>query len=86
MELEEKAAVAGAGKLKADQELTKVCKIHNKQQLAFIAQLCFPIISQQLQICRRTESKLAKALNEKAAISKELQKANETIEQYKQKV
>ena len=30
MELEEKAAVAGAGKLKADQELTQVCaQLHN---------------------------------------------------------
>ena len=37
-------------------------------------------------MCRRTESKLAKALNEKAAINKEFQKANETIEQYKRKV
>ena len=31
MELEEKATVAGASKLKADEELAKVCPIHNNQ-------------------------------------------------------
>ena len=40
MELEEKAAVAGAGKLKAEEELAEVCAtIHNKQQWALIVQL-----------------------------------------------
>ena len=45
-----------------------------------------PILPQQLRVCRRTGSKLAKALKEKAATNKELQTANETIEQYKQQV
>lgn len=54
---------------------------HDEQLSAFI-----DLMLQQLQICRRSESKLAKALNEKTSVGKELQQANETIKQYKQKV
>lgn len=89
MELEEKAAVAGAGKLKADEELAEVCTIqsitNNSGPLLFSLCLSF-ILPQQLRICRRTGSKLAKALKEKEAVNKELQTANETIKQYKQQV
>ncbi|XP_065891172.1 early endosome antigen 1-like isoform X2 [Dysidea avara] len=63
MELEEKAAVAGASQLTAEQELSK-----------------------QVKLCRRADSKLAKALNEKTAIQKELQQSMETIEKCKQKI